>query len=164
MTQGQTLYLHTMLENGDLEKVIVNGISFIHHSLQTTINKAIQTLTSDQHTTNDLSTLILATDILPANVLGEAIKVALLPIRGWKRLTNIVINTLKTESTQKESTEFRTASIVLKLVGEAELQEIQYQYTDFFVEHIGRVWNNLSNAKQRKPDTTNKPTTLMMVH
>jgi hypothetical protein len=26
-----------------------------------------------------------------------------------------------------------------------------------------RVWNNLSSTKQRKPDTTNKPTTLMTV-
>jgi hypothetical protein len=147
MVQGQTLYLHTMLENGDLEMVIVNGISFIHCSLQTTINKVIQTLTSDQSTVNDLSILILATDVLPANALGKAIKVALLSIRDWKRLINIAINTLKTESTQKGSTEFQTVSITLKLVGEAELQKIQYQYTDFFMEHIARVWNNLSSVK-----------------
>jgi hypothetical protein len=99
MVQGQTLYLHTMLENGDLEKVIVNGISFIHCSLQTTINKMIQTLTFNQRTANNLSILILATDVLPANTLGKAIKAALLSIRDWKRLTNVAINALKTEST-----------------------------------------------------------------
>jgi hypothetical protein len=52
----------------------------------------------------------------------------------------------------------------LKLVGEAELQKIQYQYTDFFMKHVARVWNNLSSTKQRKLDTTNKPTTSMTVH
>jgi hypothetical protein len=52
----------------------------------------------------------------------------------------------------------------LKLVDEAELQEIQYQYTDFFMEHVARVWNNHSSTKWRKPDTTNKPTTLMTIH
>jgi hypothetical protein len=147
MVQGQTLYLYAMLENGDLEKVIVNSISFIHCSLQTTINKVIQTLMSNQRTTNNLSTLILATNILPANALGEAIEAALLSIRGWKRLTNVAINALKTESTQKESIEFQTASIVLKLVGKAELQKIQYQYTDFFMKYVVRVWNNLSSTK-----------------
>jgi hypothetical protein len=106
MVQGQILYLHAMLENGDLEKVIVNSISFIHCSLQTTINKMIQMLTSNQRTVNDLSTLILATNILPANTLEKAIEVALLSIRDWKRLTNVAINALKTESTQKKSTEF----------------------------------------------------------
>jgi hypothetical protein len=82
IAQGQTLYLYAMPENGELEKVILNSISFIHCSLQTTINKAIQMLTSDQHTVNNLSTLITVTDILPANALREAIEAALLPIRG----------------------------------------------------------------------------------
>jgi hypothetical protein len=71
MVQGQTLYLYAMLENGDLEKVILNGISFIHRSLQTIINKAIQTLTSDQYTANNLSTLITTADVLPANAFGK---------------------------------------------------------------------------------------------
>jgi hypothetical protein len=82
MAQGQTLYLHTILENRDLEKVIANSISFIHHSLQTTINKAICTLTSNQHTINDLATLISATDVLLTNALREAIKAALILFRG----------------------------------------------------------------------------------
>jgi hypothetical protein len=106
MVQGQILYLHAILENRELEKVILNGISFIHYFFQTTINKAIQMLTFNQYTTNDFSTLITVTVVLPVNTLEKTIKVALLSIRGWKRLTNIVINTLKTESTQKKSTEF----------------------------------------------------------
>jgi hypothetical protein len=32
------------------------------------------------------------------------------------------------------------------------------------MEHVVRVWNNLLSTKQRKLDTTNKLTTLMMVH
>jgi hypothetical protein len=112
-----------MLENGDLEKIIMNGISFIHHSLHTMINKAIHILTSDQCITNDLTTLITATDILPANTLGKAIKEI---IRGWKRLTTMTINTLKNESIQKGQKEFQTASIALKL-------------TDFFVKYVAKV-------------------------
>jgi hypothetical protein len=70
-----------MLENGELEKVTMNSISFIHCFLQTTINKTIHTLIFNQYTTNDLATLISAADVLPVNTLGKAIKTVLFLIR-----------------------------------------------------------------------------------
>jgi hypothetical protein len=71
-----------MLENGDLKKVIMNDISFIHCFLQTTINKTIHTLISNQYTINNLATLITVADILSTNTLRKAIKEVLLLIRG----------------------------------------------------------------------------------
>jgi hypothetical protein len=65
------MFLHAMVTKDKMEKIITCGISIIHVSIKTTINKLLTASIHNQLIANQLATILSAKEVTLTNILGE---------------------------------------------------------------------------------------------
>jgi hypothetical protein len=148
------MFLHTMVTKDEMEKIITRGISIIHTSIKTTINKLLATSVCNQLTANQLATTLSAEEVAPTNILGKRLERLMLSFYGWQRVTNVALEKLKDIPALKDSTMIPPAQVALIFKDDYEVLEVtSEQRTHVLMEHIARVWNL---HKQQCKNTKNK--------
>jgi hypothetical protein len=110
MAQGRTLYLHALLDEKDLQKVIMNSIQYLCDSLTTTITHTLRVLLNDTLTAKNLSLFLDLNLFIKPNAFGVLLKTTLLSFREWKNFATIAINNCKPklDTAQNKSKELGT--------------------------------------------------------
>jgi hypothetical protein len=140
MAEGQTLYLHAMLTKVDIMKVIAHGITLIHSTTNTTINKALATTLRDQHTANSLAPTLLAEALFPTDSLEMKLEELLLSFYKWQRLVEVAFIKLESSPTLKDTKAIPTAQLALFLKDDQEIfGELEEYHQHLFIEHLARA-------------------------
>jgi hypothetical protein len=141
MAEGQTLYLHMMLTKVNIMKVIVHGITLIHSTTNTTINKTLATTLRDQQTVNSLTPTLPAKALFPANSLEMKLKELLLSFYKWQRLVEVAFIKLEASFAFKDTKVTPPAQLTLFLRDNQEIfEELKDEHQHLFIEHLVRMW------------------------
>jgi hypothetical protein len=150
MAQGQTLYLHALLDKEDLQKVITNNIQYLHDSLAITIMHTLCVLLNDILTAKNLSLFLDFDLFIKLNAFSILLKTALLLFREWKNFATIAINDCKLElnTVWNKSKEFRTVSVAIIIEYNSKmLDNLTELIKSIFIEYLVRYLNDKSTLR-----------------